>query len=708
MNKSPLYKNIVVFLWLYLSLMASTSYGLSTGWLKNPQQPEAKVRLLLSGESNVETGTVQAVLGVSLSKGWKTYWRSPGEAGLPATIDWRIGEERGSKNLKSVDWLWPVPERLELLGLHTLGYYGDVAFPLVLHVDDINQPVDLQGKLRLSSCTTICVLTDYEINLTFEPSKLKWDSDAAFLLDKAISRVPGYMPDTGLAVDNIIWDQSTDTVLVTATSELQWHPDADVIIDGQEDITFSVPDIHLDGQTLEARFKTSSWLGEYDLKNQPVLITLMNSDSASEVSLKINAGKIQPAVVETEYSYLLLLGMALLGGLILNLMPCVLPVLGIKLSSVVQASGQQALQTRKQFLSSAAGIITSFWILAVFLWLLKLAGSSVGWGIQFQNPYFIGFMVAVTALFTANLLDMFDVRLPASASTRLAAAGNESTTGHFIQGMFATLLATPCSAPFLGTAVAFALSGSGFDLWAIFTTMGIGLALPYLLIAAKPSLLNWLPKPGRWMLTLRRVLAVMLMITMLWLMTLLNPYLSTLWILLAALVVVSLFIHRLLVLLLPDTQRILRFIPTLCFSLVMVLAAAWFTGLIDKKAETDSLKWVSLNEQSIQQQITEGKIVFVDVTADWCVTCKANKIRVIDRDPVNNLLQSDKVVTMKGDWTQPSEEINAFLQKHGRFGVPFNIVYGPDATKGIPLPVVLDSNTVMKAVMQAGGVSEKQ
>lgn len=688
---------------LLLSLLNRPAHALSTEWLVNPQQPEARVRLHFSGEADPTTRQLYAALEVQLSGDWKTYWRSPGEAGIPPEIDWRIKQPQGSSNIETVEWLWPAPERIEMLGLHTLGYKNGTVFPLLIQVKDLNQPVSINARLRLSSCTTVCVLTDYEIQLDFTPSDLKTDPQASFLIDKALSRVPTTMPDTGLSVESVVWNKENNKVVATAHSETGWEKAVDVIIDGQEDITFSLPVFTIEDNQLQAVMNASSWLGEYNLSDESVTVTLLNGDNGLEKTLSVKevAASSLPADTRSA-SLLVLLGLALLGGLILNLMPCVLPVLGMKLSSVLHASGQQARVTRKQFLSSAAGIVFSFWLLAAFLWILKLTGNSIGWGIQFQSPWFIGFMVAVTALFAANLIGLFEIHLPSFLSTRLAAAGDNSTAGHFVQGMFATLLATPCSAPFLGTAVAFALSTNSFNLFAIFTALGVGLALPYLLIAARPSLLKWLPKPGQWMINLRRLLALMLLVTSLWLTSLLQAFLPVYLLLMIALIPTVLVLHRLLISLMPQAGKRILLLPSVFLSMAIVLFGAWSTGLFTPEQSTsDNLIWTPLNEQEIASSVAEGKVVFVDVTADWCITCKANKIRVIDRDPTNSLLQKDSIVTMKGDWTRPSEEINAYLQKNGRFGVPFNIVYGPAAPEGIPLPVLLDHDSVTAAIEKA-------
>ena len=368
-------------------------------------------------------------------------------------------------------------------------------FPLVFHIDDFDQPVRLLGDFRLSSCTTICVLSDYSLDLSFVPSALKPDTTAAFAVDKALSRVPAFMPDGGFGDVAALWDDSRQILRVTAERDEGWKT-PDVIVDGLEDVIFGVPELHYKGEQLTATISVSSWLGDVDLTGQTLAVTLVSGDYAKEIPVVARQGTVVDDF--SDNSLLYLIGLAFLGGLILNLMPCVLPVLGMKVSSLVMASGQSQGLVRRQFLSVAAGILFSFWLLAAGLLTLKAFGAQIGWGIQFQNPWFIGFMVLVTTAFAANLLSCFEIRLPVAWSSRIAQAGDDGLAGHFIQGMFATLLATPCSAPFLGTAVAFALVSDPFTLWMIFTALGIGMASPYLLVSLRPSLVRLLPKPGPW------------------------------------------------------------------------------------------------------------------------------------------------------------------------------------------------------------------
>ncbi|HIF9398795.1 TPA: protein-disulfide reductase DsbD family protein [Photobacterium damselae] len=676
-------------LMMSLSVHAST---LTTGWVHNPQHPPVAVRLMLTGEKNEANKTVEGLLEVKLDKDWKTYWRSPGEGGTAPSINWEL-----SSNLNSVDWHWPLPKRYEFLGVETLGYKHDVIFPMTFHLDDMNKPVFLSGKLTMSSCTSICVLTDYELSLDFNPEKLVPSVDAMVLYNKGNSLVP--KPSTAVELTQVSYDEAKKIVSIVATNKAGWT-NPDVFVDGQskpvKQTSFLTPKIDVSGEQLIAQVPVSSWFGTPKLVGEPLSVTITDKDIAVELS---KTADNKPVIALQNDSLLKVIGLALLGGLILNIMPCVLPVLGMKLSSVISAKGLERRQIRAQFIASALGILVSFWLLAGFLALLKVSGQALGWGVQFQSPWFIGAMMIITGLFAANMLGLFEIRLSSNTNTWLATRGGNSYGGHFVQGMFATLLATPCSAPFLGTAVAFALGANYLTLFAIFTALAVGMAAPWLLIALFPQLANALPKPGMWMNTVKTIFGLMMLVTSLWLLSLMANFFS-----LKIVIVIGVIA---LALLLSQLWRIKGKRATLLTVgfLIIVTALGLIIGSLtaDKWAKPlpQDHHWIPLNVEQIKQDVAQGKTVFVDVTADWCITCKANKVGVILQEPVYSALDQENIVLMRGDWTKPSDYVTNFLQSHGRFGVPFNIVYGPAAPNGIELPVILTSEQVLDALKQA-------
>ncbi|WP_370429902.1 protein-disulfide reductase DsbD family protein [Moritella viscosa] len=677
---------------LFVSCLLLISVSISaqtTGWLQDPSHPPIQLRFMLTGQVDKTNNTVPAVLEIKLADNWKTYWRSPGEGGIAPSIDWQE-----STNLVGSDWQWPVPKHFSLLGLETYGYTDAVSFPIKLQLEDINKPLVLAGKLTLSSCTSICVLTDYDINMSVDIQNLEADAEAMFLYNKSITQVPTKVVDNNAV--QLVWDHANSQLQATI-SGYHWGETPRLLIDGDLDTAFKLKTVEESADHLIAVFDASSWLGDVELIDKTLNLTVITSAQALEFSTPVIAGQVTIA----GKSLMGIVLFALLGGLILNIMPCVLPVLGMKLSTILDAPNVEKGKIRQQFLASAAGIIVSFWLLSAFIFALKVSGQAIGWGIQFQSPWFIAVMVVITAVFSLNMLGAFEFSLSSNLQTKLATAGDDSNRGHFLQGMFATLLATPCSAPFLGTAVAYALGTDTLSLFVIFTALAIGMALPWLLVATFPSLVSLLPKPGRWMGSVKTVFAGLLMLTCLWLVTLLSSFLPT-FAIYGLFSVVSLVFIGFMIKLKGKRAVLISVSVGLLLGSAGMLAASlttskWSNGL------PDDLVWQDLDTVRIKQQIKEGKTVFVDITADWCITCKANKVGVVLQDPVYSKLLTENVVTMKGDWTVRSEKVTNYLQRHGRFGVPFNIVYGPKAPNGIPLPVILSDDAVLNAIKQAGG-----
>jgi suppressor for copper-sensitivity B len=673
-----------------------------TGLLISPMHPPVSVQAQMTGQVDSKTKTANLLLQVNLEDDWKTYWRSPGEGGVAPAFDW----QQSSTNINNINWFWPAPKRYPVLGVDTLGYKHQIQLPLTVELDDLDQPTLIKGRLTLASCTTICVLSDYDIELAFSVSDLIVDEDVAFSYAQAMGSVPILIDESQVnnhknsaSIKELAsyWNQNKQQLVVQVNNQFDWNqPDLFVDLQNPElaGVFFSKPQLEINKKQLTATFSASSWAGEVDLSNTKVHATVIDENIAFElISTTSDKAIIGQSDSTNIFSMFLF---ALLGGLILNIMPCVLPVLGMKLSSILGAHGVKKSQIRKQFLASSFGILTSFWLLAVFLLTLKLSGEALGWGIQFQSPYFISIMVIITALFSANMLGLFEIQLPSNMQTWLATKGDQSYLGHYLQGMFATLLATPCSAPFLGTAVAFALGASTIEMFVIFTALGLGMALPWLLIALFPSIALLLPKPGKWMGTVKLVFALMILATCLWLLSLLTTFIGlTSVLLISALLLVILFIliakkHGKKVLLISFASVLL--ITALGLMLGSLTAKHWATPLA-----TD-LNWQPLDAVKIKQHVESGKTVFVDVTADWCVTCKANKIGVLLQDPVYSALKSQDVVLMKGDWTVRSDDVTQYLQSYGRYGVPFNIVYGPATPQGIELSTILSSDAVIDAI----------
>jgi len=371
---------------------------------------------------------------------------------------------------------------------------------------------------------------------------------------------------------------------------------------------------------------------------------------------------------------------------------------------VVGHGGGHTRTVRLSFLASSAGIVSTFLVLAGVLIALKSAGLAIGWGIQFQHPWFLVAMAMVVTLFACNLWGFFEVHLPDAVSEIGAAQTHQhGLGGHFMTGALATLLATPCSAPFLGTAVGFALARGSVEILAIFAALGVGLAAPFLLVAAYPKFATKMPKPGRWMVILRRVLGFALAGTGIWLVVILGVQVSDIAAMLIAAIMVAvsvmLYVHK----------RMHRRYGRLDWVAVAVLAALAFAvpdalhEMNDGGRDTAKLEglWQPFDEHDLGALVNDGNVVFVDVTAKWCITCQVNKALVLSQGEVYARLSSPDVFAMQADWTRPNDAISRYLASFGRYGIPFNAVYGPGAPDGIALPELLSEQAVLDALNQA-------
>ena len=644
----------------------------SSTWAETDQ---TAVRLISA--TDTAGGVLTFGLQFRLDPGWKVYWRSPGDAGFPPRIDWSESE-----NLGAVDISWPAPKRFSVLGFDTLGYTDEVVFPLTAKPARAGRPVKLKAAVFYLTCKDICI--PYEAKLALDlPAGPPRPSAFAHLINRYQVRVPGNGSAHGLVIERA---EAAGRMLRVTARAVTPFVQPDLYVEGPDNLYFSRPVVSLAGKRAVLELPVS---GDGALTGGiPLVLTLVDADRSAERSVTV-------AAAPWDASLPIILALAVLGGLILNLMPCVLPVLSIKLMGVVGHGGGDKRTVRLSFIASAAGIVFSFLVLAAALIGLKSAGATVGWGIQFQQPLFLIAMTMVVTLFACNLWGFFDIPLPRA----LAGIGGDAGGGyggHFLTGAFATVLATPCSAPFLGTAVGFALARGPGVILAVFACLGVGLALPYLAVAGAPGIATRLPRPGPWMVVLRRVLGFALAATALWLLSVLATHAGLLGAAavgtLAAAAAGALYMrHR-------KGGRILWALglATLAFLVPFPESAA------PRASATEDL-WEPFDQAAIPGLVAAGKTVFVDVTADWCITCQINKSLVIYGDDVMARLSGDKVVSMQADWTLPSEVISNYLASFGRYGIPFDVVYGPGAGEGIVLPELLTRDAVTDALERAAG-----
>lgn len=669
----------------------------------DPFSTNAVTARLISVQDGVPPGaeTLSAGLDLTLSEGWKTYWRSPGEVGIPPQIDWS-----GSRNVAGVEMLWPAPERFTAFGIENFGYQDTVVFPLRVLLERPGEPVHLAGTAKLLVCSEVCVPQTFDLDLAL-PSGSEIDSASASRISTFLSRVPSEGDQTG-ATDAVASIDAKRTTLTLEMKSVTPFSAPDVFAELGANTALGKPDIRLGdgGRILWARIPILTVDDEQ--YHNPILTVTDGLNRALTLTPElISTPPVPPFRLEQlvpglgKLAWIALV--AFMGGLVLNVMPCVLPVLSIKLSSAIKAQRRGVRSIRIGFLVAATGVMSFMWSLAAILYLLQTLGVAIGWGLQFQNPAFLALMFLVLTVFSANLFGLFELALPSSLQTRLTNAGG--TSGHaadFATGFFGAVMATPCSAPFLGTAIAFAFAGRGVDIIIVFTAMGLGLAFPYLLIALFPGLVAALPRPGRWMVGLKLLLGALLFGTAIWLLWVLIGVAG----LFSTIFVAALSIALLLVLVRRPFSPAPRSLAIMLLAVLPMVSAELLAHQPSTGGDplAGKISWIDFDRGKIARLVSRGEVVFVDVTADWCLTCKANKALVLERDPVLSALNSEGVIAMQADWTRPDETISRYLEANNRYGIPFNAIYGPEVPNGIVLSEILSSQDVLTALNAARAV----
>jgi suppressor for copper-sensitivity B len=665
---------------------------------QSPVKANYSAELLTAGVDPQAPGSAWIGLDVRLGSGWHTYWRSAGDAGAPPEFDWS-----GSENVADVIVEWPAPKRITDAGIDTFGYADHVLFPVNVRLRDTAKPAHVSLKLALYVCSTICTRNDLQLEAAIRPD-IHAD-DKQLIIDEWRDKVPREQAED-LSIRSVRLEQGPPARLRVSVIANPPLTKPDVFVDGDSAIVAGRPEFTAGYSG--ASFVTMPLQGVDAARPMgPLRITLVDGDRSVEAmlpqqgapSLTSSAMVAPPAGANppTPVSLWSMVALSLLGGLVLNFMPCVFPVLSLKLLSLLAHPSHDAGAIRVRFAASAGGVLASFLALAAVLATLKSTGAQIGWGIQFQQPLFLIGMAAALAVFAANLLGLFEIRLPWLLARPLSqATGGHSIASHFLNGFVMTLLATPCSAPFVGTAVAFALSQGPLYIFLIFAGLGVGMATPYLLLAAVPQVGRLFPRPGRWMLHVRAVAAAAIAATALWLLTVLaqvsGPQTA---LLVGAALGFSAWILAVI------RQRFAHAIAgVLILMLTGFTALASYRQLQSPPVISQDVQWLPLASARIDAMVRNGQTVLVDIGAAWCITCKVNDALIIDSEAIHRRLKTD-VTPVRGDWTKPDTSIAAYLQSFDRFGLPFNAVFGPGAPAGIVLPELLTQEAVLNAFATA-------
>ena len=593
-----------------------------------------------------------------------------------------IGET--SKNVKSLEVLWPVPKKFEILNIKSIGYSDHVIFPLKINLINILKNTHLNFRINYLVCKDICIPGNANIDLNIPAGEGKLTKHS-FILEKTLSSIPS----ESLSLNNI---KIVKTKIFTNKDLINFE----ILI--EKDNSFKNPLIFLHTEyglpvikpkielntnlnILNAKFTFDKKL----IKQKKIITEFIISDDKQNFYVKKDI-LVQNKISIIKNEYLIILFIALLGGLILNFMPCVLPVLSIKVLSLLNHLEDERA-VRKSFILTTFGIISSFILLAIIFILLKYLGLSIGWGFQFQQPVFLMAVSLILFLFCLNLFGFFEISIPSTFNNKIIfGSKNKTYFKDFFNGFFATLMATPCSAPFVGTAITFAFTQSNWMMINIFIFMSLGMSSPYILLSLFPKFLYILPKPGRWMIYLKYILGLLLLATLIWVCNILLNHFNYYFIIASIfLIILTLLINYLI-----NYKKI-----TLIFSIFIFFLLPNFL-IFESDYKKTNTEWLDFNSVYISELISENNIVFVDITADWCATCQYNKINVLNSQAIKEIFTKFNVIKVQGDWTKPNSKIQKFLQDYNKFGIPFNIMYNKNNLDGVILPELLSKTDLIQ------------
>jgi len=650
-------------------------YGLESDW---GISEASKVRLISPLSHNNNKDKIILGLEYYLEPEWKTYWQSPGDGGFPQELSWNK-----SSNVSSIKIDWPIPSEFEILEIKSIGYQEKVIFPLTVHLIDPTQSTLINLSINYLTCKEICIPGNAKLVLEI-PAGNGTPTNYFFTIEKTLSSLPQKNINlTSYSDFNIIVsaDKEISSINLKATTKFFFDkPKLYLHTPFGLPVIEPVLDYSFDQKTLNATFYFDRELITTNSFEISALLVDQNQNFLFNTNSNIN----ELDNVSYSNKFLFYFAIALLGGLILNVMPCVFPVLSIKLLSVLE---NQQKRTRISFLITSFGIVTSFILLGLIFLIMQQADMTVAWGMQFQQPYYLLIIAFVLAVFMLNMFGLFEFRTP--QLVYFSRFSHNKFIKDFFNGFFATIMATPCSAPFVGTAITVAFTQSSFILISIFFAMGIGMSIPYLFVAVFPALVSFLPKPGKWMQYVKYFLGILLLFTLIWIANIILNHFNYYFIIVSIfLLIVTIFFT------IKYSQNFVIFFITLFIFLSLPL----FSFFKEQNYKNVEKGWQDFFAIQIEDLISNNNIVFLDITADWCATCQFNKINVLNNKEVIKAFKKNKIIKVRADWTRPNKKIDIFLNKHNRFGIPFNAFFSKNYPHGIILSELLSEKKILDAI----------
>jgi thiol:disulfide interchange protein len=637
-----------------------------------------------------------------MAPGWHTYWKFSGDAGLPTELKWKL-----PPGWKVGELQWPIPLKMKDPGdIQTYGYADEV-----LLMQEITppasagaSPVQLTADANWLVCERLCIPGSASLHLDLPVSDTSSVANAE-LFDRCRRLLPKKWPGPDAA--EVKWKRTDNDLSLYLTSrKLTSYPTVDFFPLPEPKVIVGHPEVESRSGD-QINFKIPLESAPKDVSSIDGLVVFAHSaDGSDREAWTLNVSQpVAVARTEPAQGLLTFLLFGFIGGFILNLMPCVLPVISLKIFGFVQQAGQSRRKILRSGLAFTAGIFTWFMGLALVLIALKSAGHQITWAFQFTNPYFVLFMSVVVLVFALNLFGVFEISLPQSATRGLlGATASEGDAASFFQGVFATVLATPCTAPFLGTALGFAFTQSAAVILAMFVAIAAGMALPYLLLCAQPAWLRFLPKPGPWMVRIKQFMGFLLLATLLFLLYVLGAQRGLDALIWAScfLLVVSLACWMKGAFITPVASTRARAIAAVLITMLLIASGAYFIGERFRSAKPGALQtlatgdWQPFTPELLQTELNQGHVVFVDFTAAWCLTCKFNEASVLESSAVREAFQRHGVTKMKADWTNGDPAITKLLQQFGRPGVPLYVLYPGKSGEPVVFPELLTQSIVLE------------
>jgi thiol:disulfide interchange protein DsbD len=686
--------------------------------LVRAEAAHTEVKLILPAEAAKPGDTILVGVDLKMESGWHTYWKNPGEAGQATEIKWQL-----PPGVTAGEIQWPLPQKLPPADITTYGYEAEVVLlvPLTLGNNLPAGTLPISAKVSWLECKESCIPASADIQ-----GELNIGATAGNPIDNFNAKLLATWQAKVPAKDNNIaaqawWEKPANGN--TRILDLQWTGAADgadffpASADDNFEVQGATEKISADTGTIRLRKLVKKFSGEWPAEISGVFVTAAGAHEAkisiSDSPTAATAGTI--ASPNTPQPLWRMLIYAFIGGLILNIMPCVLPVIALKILGFVNEAKSSPRHVRVLGLVYGLGVLVSFLVLGAIVIGVKTAGHKAGWGMQFGNPIFLVCLLTLVTLVALNLFGLFEVTLNGGAMNVASDLSTKSgLPGAFFNGVLATALATPCTAPFLSIALGFAFAQSAAVILLIFAMVAAGLAAPYIVLSWNPAWMKFLPKPGAWMEKLKMAMAFPMMLTVVWLFNLAaNNYGDrVLWLgiflvtVAFAMWIFGEFVQR-------GSKR-----KTLATIIVLVLLGGSYVFALEKELrwrepltavktnqlahDTDGIAWQPWSPEAVMQARATGRTVLVDFTADWCLTCQVNKKTSIEVDSVREKIKANNVITLLADYTHFPDAITSELNHFNRAGVPLVLVYPKDASAPVKvLPEVLTPGIVLAALNES-------